>query len=398
MDDDTNNEVRDALVGIGAFARRVGLSPSALRYYDDCGVMRPASVDPGTGYRSYAPEQEARALRLRALREAEVPLPEAVAVLDGPPEHAEALLRTHLDRMRERADTARVVVEGVLRSLTTTGTRASIGGAEWASAVRQVAPAAGAGEPAVLGCVLVEVADGEVRLVATDRYRLSVRTLRPGRIEGGPGQALVRVGDLIALGPWATRHREIDLELDADGFRLRAGDEVHEPATSADTYPAYRDMLAALATPQTRVVVDRAALREALLGEGRGLGRGRDEDENHDPGEDHDHGEDRDQGRKEDQGRDPSPSPSPSRVRVLTTTLDGIRVDAGALPAICAGPATRLAFDPGTLVPALDAGVGPDVLLDIAAPDLPVLVRSADQGSFTTLVMPVALPKAGNPK
>lgn len=332
MDDDTNDEVRDALVGIGAFARRVGLSPSALRYYDDCGVLRPASVDPGTGYRSYAPEQEARALRLRALREAEVPLPEAVAVLDGPPEHAEALLRTHLDRMRERADTARVVVEGVLRSLTTAGTRVSIGGAEWASAVRQVVPAAGTGEPAVLGCVLVEVADGEVRLVATDRYRLSVRTLRPGRIEGGPGQALVRVGDLITLGPWATRHREIDLELDADGFRLRAGDEVHEPATSADTYPAYRDMLAALAAPQTRVVVDRAALREALLGEGRGLGRGRGRGE----GEDHDRGEDQDRGREEGQGRDPSLSRSP--VRVLTTTLDGIRVGAGALPAICAAP------------------------------------------------------------
>lgn len=396
MDDDTNDEVRDVLVGIGAFARRVGLSPSALRYYDDCGVLRPASVDPGTGYRSYAPEQETRALRLRALREAEVPLPEAVAVLDGRPEHAEALLRTHLDRMRERADTARVVVEGVLRALTTTGTRASVGGAEWASAVRQVAPAAGTGEPAVLGCVLVEVADGEVRLVATDRYRLSVRTLRPGRIDGGPGQALVRVGDLTALGPWATRHREIDLELDAAGFRLRAGDEVHEAATSADTYPAYRDMLAALAAPRTRVVVDRAALREALLGEGPGRdlglgpGRGRRRDER----EGRDQGEDQDQGQDESRGRDPIPSP----VRVLTTTRDGIRVDAGALSAICAGPATRLAFDPGTLVPALDAGVGPDVLLDIAAPDLPVLIRSADQGSFTTLVMPAALPKAGNPK
>lgn len=40
-------------------------------------------------------------------------------------------------------------------------------------------------------------------------------------------------------------------------------------------------------------------------------------------------------------------------------------------------------------MPALEAGVGPDVLLEIAAPDRPVLVRSADQGSFTTLVMPV---------
>ncbi|MEU0938867.1 MerR family DNA-binding transcriptional regulator [Embleya sp. NPDC005971] len=349
MDDtsDTNNEV---LVPIGMFARRVGLSPSALRYYSDCGVLRPASVDPDTGYRLYAPDQEARAMRLRELREAEVSLPDAVAVLDGPPARAEALLRTHLDRMRGRVDIARDVVEGVLRALNTTGTRAEVGGAEWASAVRQVAPAAGEGEPAVLGCVLVEVADGEVRLVATDRYRLSVRTLRALRIEGGPGRALIPVGELSALGAWATGHREIALELDTTGCRLRAGEEVHELPTSDEHYPAYRDLLATSAVPTTRAVVDRAALRDALLDGDAGS------------------------------------------VRVLTVDPDRVGVADRTLPAICTGPPIRLAFDPAKLVPALDAGVGPDVLLDIAAADRPVLLRSADQGSFTTLVMPVPLP------
>jgi DNA polymerase III sliding clamp (beta) subunit (PCNA family) len=41
------------------------------------------------------------------------------------------------------------------------------------------------------------------------------------------------------------------------------------------------------------------------------------------------------------------------------------------------------------LLAALDAGVGPDVLLEVSSPTRPVVVRSADQGSFTTLVMPV---------
>ena len=40
---------------IGVFARRVGLTPSALRFYDDCGVLRPAHVDDATGYRYYSP-------------------------------------------------------------------------------------------------------------------------------------------------------------------------------------------------------------------------------------------------------------------------------------------------------------------------------------------------------
>ncbi|MET9428437.1 MerR family transcriptional regulator [Streptomyces sp. NPDC003036] len=83
MDDRDDN---DGLLSIGAFARRVGLAPSALRFYDDCGVLRPARVDEVTGYRFYAPGQEPRAALLRRLREAGVPLTDASLVLDGPPE------------------------------------------------------------------------------------------------------------------------------------------------------------------------------------------------------------------------------------------------------------------------------------------------------------------------
>nr|WP_308402584.1 MerR family transcriptional regulator [Streptomyces sp. TBY4] len=50
--------------------RRVGLAPSALRFYDDCRVLRPAWVDGTTGYRFYSPAQEAPTAVLRSLREA----------------------------------------------------------------------------------------------------------------------------------------------------------------------------------------------------------------------------------------------------------------------------------------------------------------------------------------
>ncbi|MEU0741399.1 hypothetical protein [Streptomyces sp. NPDC006134] len=54
-----------------------------------------------------------------------------------------------------------------------------------------------------------------------------------------------------------------------------------------------------------------------------------------------------------------------------------------------------VAFDPRVLLAAVETGVGPDALLEIAAPDRPVLVRSADQGSFSTLVMPVRADTVG---
>ena len=63
--------------------------------------------------------------------------------------------------------------------------------------------------------------------------------------------------------------------------------------------------------------------------------------------------------------------------------------DGTTLPALCSGPPLRIAFDPVVLLSALEASVGPDVLLEIASTTEPVVVRSADQGSFTTLVMPV---------
>ena len=60
-----------------------------------------------------------------------------------------------------------------------------------------------------------------------------------------------------------------------------------------------------------------------------------------------------------------------------------------ALPVVRTGEAAGVAFDPRVLVAALDTGVGPDVVLEIAGPCAPVVVRSADQGTFTTLAMPI---------
>jgi len=42
---------------IGEFAELSGVSAKTLRFYDEIGVLRPASVDPRTGYRRYLPQQ-----------------------------------------------------------------------------------------------------------------------------------------------------------------------------------------------------------------------------------------------------------------------------------------------------------------------------------------------------
>ncbi|MEU7029244.1 MerR family transcriptional regulator [Streptomyces sp. NPDC046275] len=66
----------DALLTIGDFARATGLTPKALRRYDELGLLRPARVDPFSGYRYYAGEQVERARLVRWLRRIGMPLAE----------------------------------------------------------------------------------------------------------------------------------------------------------------------------------------------------------------------------------------------------------------------------------------------------------------------------------
>ncbi|MFD8980910.1 MerR family transcriptional regulator [Streptomyces sp. NPDC059564] len=349
------------LMGISTFGRLVGLAPSALRFYDDCRVLLPAHVDPATGYRYYAETQRARATLLRGLRAAGLALPDVVTVLDGPPERARRVLERHRRTVRESGRAADAAVRAVLETLPAgpARTEVTLGGPELASAVRQVAPAAGRDpEHPVLGCVLVEFDEDEVRFVATDRHRLSLRTLRPAAVTGPPGRLLVEAPALAALGAWAARAAEVTLTAGPPGTPLTVSHPggSRELPVSEGTYPAYRDMLAALEAlpvPVHRVVVDRVALLGAL----------------------------------DACGERPAVA--------LELGPDRLRVADAELPAVC-GEATpvRVGFDPAVLAGALEASVGPDVLLEIPATARPALVRSADQGTFTTLVMPVALPAA----
>ena len=95
-------EDHDRLV-IGRFARLTGLSVGALRHYDELDLLRPAWVDPDTGYRSYAPAQLEAARTIVRLRDLEVPLDTVRAYLgtDDPAERRR-LLSGHRARIEAR--------------------------------------------------------------------------------------------------------------------------------------------------------------------------------------------------------------------------------------------------------------------------------------------------------
>ncbi|WP_411109506.1 MerR family transcriptional regulator [Streptomyces sp. c-19] len=65
-----------SMLTIGDFARASRLSAKALRRYDELGLLRPARVDPFTGYRYYTREQVERARLVAWLRRIDMPLAE----------------------------------------------------------------------------------------------------------------------------------------------------------------------------------------------------------------------------------------------------------------------------------------------------------------------------------
>jgi DNA-binding transcriptional MerR regulator len=96
------NDERDGLIPIGQFSAICRLTIKALRHYDDRGVLRPAFVDPHSGYRYYRPDQVATAELIRTLRAAEMPLDEIAAIVLAPGTvEAQDVIARHRQRLRD---------------------------------------------------------------------------------------------------------------------------------------------------------------------------------------------------------------------------------------------------------------------------------------------------------
>jgi DNA polymerase III sliding clamp (beta) subunit (PCNA family) len=163
---------------------------------------------------------------------------------------------------------------------------------------------------------------------------------------GPSARLLVRASELVALSRWVAAAEVVRIEVGSEGAAFVRDGEVRELAVVSAEYPAYQQILDGLTPPVCRVVVDRPALLAVL--EGR---------------------------------------------EVVAFDIDSaeLRIDGEVKLEVIGSGAVRIGFTASLLAAALDASVGPDVLLEICAPDRPVVVRSADQGTFTTLVMPVRL-------
>ncbi|MFJ8868356.1 MerR family transcriptional regulator [Streptomyces sp. NPDC102473] len=111
---------------IGDFARHGRVSIRMLRHYDAIGLLRPARVDPATGYRYYSAAQLARLNRVIALKDLGLTLQQVQQILDEKvtTEELRAMLRlrrAELEVAMAAAAARLVQVEARLRSIESEG-------------------------------------------------------------------------------------------------------------------------------------------------------------------------------------------------------------------------------------------------------------------------------------
>jgi len=100
---------------IGEFAKDLGLSVKAVRLYQDKGLLRPAFVDPWTGYRYFDERSVEQARQVCQLRDLEFSLAEIREILSHPKDDASLLVS--LERQRSAVERRLQRYDQILRSL-----------------------------------------------------------------------------------------------------------------------------------------------------------------------------------------------------------------------------------------------------------------------------------------
>ncbi|OKJ10283.1 DNA polymerase III subunit beta family protein [Kitasatospora sp. CB01950] len=279
--------MENTMLSIGETARASGLSVSALRFYDGAGVFAPAAVDPHTGYRWYANEQLPDARLLARLRRVGMPLAGITRVLTGTPAEARAELDAHLRRLedglsdaRRELSTVRALLDS--REFPVPQTRLTVPAARLAAAldaVRFAAPS-DAAVPAVAG-IFLDVEDGVLHLVATDRYRLAVADC-PATLDGPAVSALLPTAladaaralltgtatdtDTDTGTGTGTGGTEAELVIDEAQFTIRAAGRELSGERADHDFPDYRRLVRL--EPTHRLTLSADQLRSMLAATG----------------------------------------------------------------------------------------------------------------------------------
>lgn len=223
-------------------------------------------------------------------------------------------------------------------------------------ALTQVTPAASRDETRpVLTGVLLEGEGQELRIVATDSYRLAVRTLAAQGVEGTrvliPARAVVEVGRLAG-------GHEVRIDVSSSQAGFHVGETLIQSRLIEGEFPAYRQLLPSDLPNALRIT--KAPFVEALK-------------------------------RVAVLAQDATPvflELSDERIRI-SCHAQGLGEAAEDVDGTYTGEELRAAFNPGYLETGVVAAEGDEVQIDFSDAQRPALVHAPDDRQFLYLLMPI---------
>lgn len=220
---------------IGDFARWGRVSVRMLRHYDALGLLRPARVDPGTGYRHYEAAQLDRLNRIVALKDLGFTLEQVASLLDERigTEQLRGMLRLRRAEAEAELAAARRRLSGIEARLSAIETEGSTGG----EVVVKRIPAVRVAE---LTAVAASYESSDITPVIRPLYDRLFRTLEAaGVTPAGPAVSSyeddgdgVRVHAAVPVPADAVRHRDLTV---VDLPAIEAATVIHHgPLDDAD--------------------------------------------------------------------------------------------------------------------------------------------------------------------
>lgn len=233
----------------------------------------------------------------------------------------------------------------------------AVAGGLLATALGQVATAASRDETRpVLTGVLFEGEGDELRVVATDSYRLAVRTLKIGGV--GDLRVLIPARAIIEVARLAAGEQEVRIEIASAQVSFHLGETVVQSRLIEGEFPAYKQLLPTDQPNQLTVAKSEfieAVKRVALL------------------------------------AQDATPvflELSDEVIRV-SCHAQGLGEGDGDVDGRYVGEEMRAAFNPGYLEAGVGATESDEVRIDFTDPQRPALVHAPDDTDFRYLLMPI---------
>lgn len=103
------------LMPIGRFSKSCRLTIKALRHYDEIGLLKPAFVEPKTGYRYYAQHQARKAVLINMLRSLDIAIPVIEKLIEAGEKEFGALLEKEQTRILKELNRQKQILQSVKR-------------------------------------------------------------------------------------------------------------------------------------------------------------------------------------------------------------------------------------------------------------------------------------------